>query len=99
MVTIAAVSHCDQNQLGRKGFISHTHPSWSPSLREDRTGTQIKQDRSLEAGADAEPWWVLLTDMEGAAHCWLLRLSLLCYRVRGHQPRDPHTHSGPGPPQ
>ncbi|ERE75254.1 hypothetical protein H671_4g12780 [Cricetulus griseus] len=56
-VSIAMRKHHDQKQLGKKR-IYLTFPYHSSSLKEVRTGTQarqeLKQDRNLEAGADAE---------------------------------------------
>jgi hypothetical protein len=52
-------------------------------------GQELKQDKDLEIGADAE-------GVKSAAY-WLVRhdfLSLLSYRTQGHQPRDIPTHSG-----
>jgi hypothetical protein len=48
-----------------------------------KSGQELKQDRNLEAEADAEA-------MEGAAY-WLTPhdlFSLLSYRTQDHQPRD-----------
>jgi hypothetical protein len=44
MVTIAAMKHYDQTNWGRKGFIWLTLPHDCSSSKEDRTGTQTKQE-------------------------------------------------------
>jgi hypothetical protein len=46
-ITITAMKHHDQSNLGRKGFISLTVPS-SKAVR------TVTQGRNQEAGADAE---------------------------------------------
>ena len=56
---------------------------------ERKSGQELKQGRTLEAGADAEA-------MEG---CCLLvvpggLLSLFSYRKQDHQPRDDTNHNG-----
>jgi hypothetical protein len=69
-LTVAAIKHHEQTNLGRKGFIQPTlphHRSSSKKLRQE-----LKQDRSLEAGTDAEA-------MEGccllACSAWLAQLA------------------------
>jgi len=52
-----------------------------------KSGQELKQDKGLQAGADAET-------MGGAAY-WLVfddSLNLLSYRTLDHQPRDGTTH-------
>ena len=57
-----------------------------------KSGQELKQDRDLEAGADAEA-------MERAAY-WLAShglFSLLSYRTQKQQPRGNITYNGLGP--
>jgi hypothetical protein len=80
-----------QSNMGRTGLGVHFHITVH-HRRKPRQ--ELKQDRNLEAGADAEA-------MEG---CCLLvyptphgLLSLLSYRVKDYHPRDGSTHKGLGP--
>jgi hypothetical protein len=63
-VTIAAVKHYDESNLGRKGLIQLTLPYHNSSLK--KSGRDLKQGRNLEAGANTD-------SMEG---CCLLAYSL-----------------------
>ena len=85
-----SVCMCKATWGGKGLFGLHFHIAVH---RQRKSGQELKQGRSLEAGADAEA-------MGWDAAYWLALhglLRLLSYRTWDHQPRDRTTDHGLGP--